>query len=197
MHRRALLAALDLYERSEPGEAATVGRVRALVLSRPDCFERSCRPGHVTASCWILSHDRCRFLLTHHRKLGRWLQLGGHSDGESDALAAALREAREESGLREFALIEPAASAAGVSVPIDIDVHPIPAHGGESAHEHHDLRFLLVAAPGQELVRSDESTDLAWFGQDELSVLGADESLLRLARKAAALRTATALPLGR
>ena len=197
MHRRALLDALGGYLRLHPDEAATVARVRALVEARPDCFERSCLPGHVTASCWILAHDRSRCLLTHHRKLGRWLQLGGHVDGEHDALAAALREAREESGLREFALIEPAPRVAGVSLPLDVDVHTIPARGGEPEHEHHDLRFLLVAAPGQALVRSDESTDLAWFAPEQLAGLGGDESVLRLARKAAALRTAAATPLGR
>ncbi len=176
-----------------------VGRVRGLVVSHEECFERTCLPGHVTASTWILSHDRRRFLLTRHRKLGRWLQLGGHADGDGDVLRVALREAREESGMQSFSLIDPEAGSSGPGrlppVPIDVDVHRIPARPGEPEHEHHDIRFLLVAGPDQPLVMSEESSDLAWFPFESLGDVGADESLLRLGRKAALLRDGTAFPL--
>lgn len=173
-----------------------MARVRVLVESHPECFERSCLPGHLTASAWILSHDRSAFLLTHHRKLDRWLQLGGHADGEIDMLAVALREAREESGMERFGVVTPAwaetdPEAAGL--PIDIDVHGIPARPGEPAHEHHDVRFVLVAEPGQRLRISDESNDLAWHALDRVAGVGGDESLLRLARKAHAALDAPAL----
>lgn len=210
MHRRPLLEVLERYEKVHPDEAPMVGRMRTLVAGRSDCFDRQCLPGHVTASCWILSHDRRRFLLTHHRKLDRWLQLGGHADGDGDALRVALREAREESGMQTFGLIDPHARdgappwagqqavepSGAMPVPIDVDVHHIPARKSEPAHEHHDVRFMLVAAPGQPLVISDESSDLAWFPLAALGEVGADESLLRLGRKAAALRDAPAHPLG-
>ena len=89
--------------------AAVSGRGRraerfGVRAGHPDCFERSCVPGHVTGSAWLVSHDRSRFLLTHHRKLGRWLQLGGHSDGDPDTAQVALREAREESGIAALTL---------------------------------------------------------------------------------------------
>lgn len=188
MSREQLLSTLDRYQRFYPDEADCVARVRALVEGRADCFERTCLPGHLTASCWILDHERERFLLTHHRKLGRWLQLGGHADGDSDLLQVALREAREESGMQRFARIDPPASGGSPPLPVDIDVHAIPARRGEPAHEHHDLRFIFVADPGQPLVISDESSDLAWFELEAISEVGGDESLLRLARKATALR---------
>jgi 8-oxo-dGTP pyrophosphatase MutT (NUDIX family) len=193
MHRKPLLDLLDRYLLRTPGEAMMVGRVRGLVTSRHDCFERTCQPGHVTASCWILSHDRSHFLLTHHRKLRRWLQLGGHADGDGSVLQVALREAREESGMRDFSLIDPGGAQRedlASCLPIDIDVHGIPARPGEPAHEHHDVRFVLVAGAEQPLVISDESSGLAWFPLDELASLDADESLLRLARKAIELRHA-------
>ncbi len=182
MHRRSLLDLMEVYASSHPEEGDSVGRIRQLVESREDCFQRSCLPGHITASSWILSPDRSHFLLTHHRKLGRWLQLGGHADGECDVRLVALCEAREESGMADFSI--PQRDAQGLAIPIDVDVHSIPGRPGEPEHEHHDIRFLLLAGANQDLCISDESNDLRWFTYDQLDSLEADESLLRLARKA-------------
>ena len=189
MHRRALLSLLDRYEILHSDESECVCRIRALVEQQTDCFERDCLPGHITASVCIVSSDRSRCLLTHHRKLDRWQQLGGHADGDSNVMRVAEREAREESGLHDFTWICGSGSwlEGDEPLPLDIDVHQIPARKGEVEHEHHDIRFLLIAEPGQEIQISDESNDLAWFLFDELPGLGADESLLRLARKAQAL----------
>ncbi len=181
MHRRPLLQLLDHYDAAHPDERAVTARVRALVDAEPRCFERDCfTPGHITASCWIVDPAGARALLTHHRKLGRWLQLGGHADGDADVFAVALREAREESGMERF---EPVPALDEHRL-LDLDVHVIPARGGEPAHEHHDLRFLLRAGPDQPLVQSDESTDLRWFTTAGLTELDLDESVLRLRRKA-------------
>ncbi len=186
MHRRPLLRLLDRYRSLHPpGETAALDRICALVSQRPDCFERSCLPAHVTASAWIASHDRKRFLLTHHRKLDRWLQLGGHADGDPDVMGVALREAQEESGMRDFSWLSH--NGAEGPVPLDIDVHAIPACRDEPAHEHHDVRFLLVAAAGQALQISAESSDLVWFELAQLEQVASDESLLRLGRKARSL----------
>ena len=180
MHREPLLRQLQTYLDRHPGERACVERIRELVLSRPDCFDRTCLPGHITGSALILSADHRYVLLTHHRKLGRWLQLGGHADGQTDVLQVALREAQEESGLTGFRVL----STTGASVPFDVDVHLIPARGSEPEHWHHDLRFLFVAATGQELQISDESHDLRWIERDRLLEFAGDESVLRLERKA-------------
>jgi len=180
VHRKPLLDALARYAALHADEAACAERLAAFVRAHPDCFERSCVPGHVTGSAWILSPDRSHFLLTHHRKLGRWLQLGGHADGDPDPAAVALREAREESGLAELAFLWPTAPG----VPFDLDIHEIPARGSEPAHLHHDVRYLLVAAPGQSLAVSDESHDLRWFPCDGASQVCAEPSLVRMAEKA-------------
>ena len=186
MHRKPLLGILERYGVVHPGESVCVGQVRSLVESQPDCFERSCLPGHVTASAWILSPDRTKVLLTRHRKLNRWLQLGGHADGDNDVLRVALREAREESGMTEFGVISGAPSPApgDAILPLDVDVHRIPARGDEPEHAHHDIRYLLVAREGQSLAISDESIDLGWFEPAALEPLSPDESLRRLGRKA-------------
>jgi 8-oxo-dGTP pyrophosphatase MutT (NUDIX family) len=186
MHRRPLIDMLDRYRRVFPAEAEAVERIVSLVESHADCFERTCRPGHITGAAWIVTSDRRRSLLAHHRKLDRWLQLGGHADGQPDVEQVALREAREESGMSRFDIVE----IDGALVPLDVDVHDIPARYDadgrliEDAHQHHDIRFLLIAHAGQPIRTSDESHDVAWFTPDEIQQLTAEESVLRMLRKA-------------
>jgi 8-oxo-dGTP pyrophosphatase MutT (NUDIX family) len=186
MHRRPLLDMLSAYRQIYPVEADVVDRMCELVQIHANCFDRTCRPGHITGAAWILSADRRRALLTHHRKLDRWLQLGGHADGQWQVEQVALREAREESGMKAFDFIP----IAGALLPFDLDIHDIPARYDaagqmiEDAHEHHDVRFLLIAQPGQLIQVSDESHDVAWFTADEVLDLTTDESVLRMLRKA-------------
>ncbi|RIK77216.1 MAG: hypothetical protein DCC67_12920 [Planctomycetota bacterium] len=184
MHRRPLLEMLDRYAQRYPAERAVAARIRLLVAGHADCFERSCRPGHITASAWVTTPACDRFLLVHHRKLGRWLQPGGHADGQTDVAAVALREAIEESGIAGLR------HARKRPTPLDLDVHVIPARYDaagrliEDEHEHHDVRFL-VWADGDAVPRtSDESHDVRWFTADELPAINDEESLLRLWRKA-------------
>jgi 8-oxo-dGTP pyrophosphatase MutT (NUDIX family) len=191
VHRKPLLDALERYRALHPEEAECAARLADFVRAHEDCFLRSCLPGHVTASAWILSHDRERFLLTHHAKLDRWLQLGGHADGDADTAAVALREAREESGMSAFELVWPAQPG----VPFDLDIHEIPARGAEPAHLHHDVRYLLVAAPGQELRVSAESHELAWFERARAAAVLDEPSQLRMACKAERwLQATTSVP---
>jgi hypothetical protein len=180
VHRRGLLDLLSCYLERHPEEAGRVARFREFVERRADCFERSCVEGHITGSAWILSPDGRRVLLTHHRKLGRWLQLGGHADGVPDAHEVALCEAREESGMQQFETLPTGADP----VPLDLDVHRIPARPGEPAHLHYDVRFLLRALPGQRLRRSPESLDLGWFERTRLEEITREESQLRMERHA-------------
>jgi 8-oxo-dGTP pyrophosphatase MutT (NUDIX family) len=180
MHRTPLLQLLERYLERIPEDHVRADHVRQFVRGNPACFERANAEGHVTGSAWIVSSDRSRYLLTHHRKLGRWLQLGGHADGDPDPLSVALREAREESGMRDFEPLAPAPEL----IPLDVDVHRIPATPRERAHLHYDVRFLLIAAPGQELTRSDESLDLRWFPLASDAALGGEASLLRMAQRA-------------
>jgi 8-oxo-dGTP pyrophosphatase MutT (NUDIX family) len=183
MSREALLRIFDLYAERHPEERAVARAFRALVGATPRCFERDCLPGHVTGSAWIVSPDGASVLLTHHRKLGRWLQLGGHADGEEDPLRVTLREAREESGMQRFEVI----FEDETRLPLDLDVHEIPVRGEDPAHLHYDVRYLLRAGPNQPLLRSDESHDLCWAPRAELRRFTDEESQLRMERKARAL----------
>lgn len=172
-----LLAALADYGRRWPGERATIVLFTELAAAHADAvaYRRDQFPGHFTGSAWLVSRDGERVLLTHHRKLGRWLQPGGHADGDSDLARVALREAEEESGLSGL-LVEPAL--------FDLDRHAIPARGDEPEHWHYDVRFVLRATAGEDFVVSAESHDLAWRRIDELAGdPHADASVRRMARK--------------
>jgi 8-oxo-dGTP pyrophosphatase MutT (NUDIX family) len=180
MHRRPLLQLLETYDRHWPEDHTVTEQFKGFVRSSPSCCERTFAPGHITASAWIVDAEGRRALLLHHRKLNKWLQCGGHVDGESRVELAALREAREESGLTRFQFH----LRSGALIPLDLDIHPIPARGSEPEHLHYDVRFLLMAVPGQEISCSEESNDLAWFGAEELPCVTSEESVLRLARRA-------------
>jgi 8-oxo-dGTP pyrophosphatase MutT (NUDIX family) len=173
--RESLLDELRNYVPADGREAAMRDRLVAFVGAHPDAFERALAIGHVTASAWIVDPTRTRALLLHHRKLGKWLQPGGHVDGDPDVRAVALREAGEECGLRSLRF-------AATRI-YDVDVHAIPARPGEPAHDHYDVRFALEADPAEPLVLNSESKDAAWIALDALSSYGVDESVLRLARK--------------
>lgn len=173
-----LIDELRTYVAFDAREAAMRDRTIAFLESQPDAFERTLAVGHITASAWIVDPTRTRALLVHHRKLGRWLQPGGHVDGERDVRRAALREAREECGLRSLRFAREHI--------YDVDVHAIPARRNEPAHEHYDVRFVLEADPGEPLVGNAESHAVAWVRLHQLARYGADESVLRLARKTTA-----------
>jgi len=154
--------------------------ILALVTSEPACFARATyTPGHVTGSAFVVCRLTGKVLLHHHRRLGRWLQMGGHDEGESDPAATALREAREESGLLDLTFLSPAI--------LDVDVHAIPAARGEPPHLHHDVRYALVTER-PELIRRDEaeSLDLAWFelqaAATAMGESGARRALARIAQ---------------
>ena len=182
MDRADLLQLLRRYRVRHPEEIAAIDRIRKLLTDFERCFDRDCFPGHITSSAWIISRETGAVLLTHHFKLGRWLQLGGHTDGETDVLASARREAEEESGLTDFVAIP----RTGPPEILDVDIHEIPAHRREPAHQHHDIRFLFEVSDAQTIRRqAAESNEVRWFSAPGVETRFDEESLARMARKAA------------
>ena len=182
MHRAAVLALLRTHAAQplEPHEAAMTAATVRFVEEHADCLLRACAPGHLTGSAWIVDPQRTHTLLTHHLKLEKWLQLGGHADGDGDLLAVALREAREESGLTQVLAIRREI--------FDVDRHWIPPRKADAGHYHYDLRFLLEADPREPLAISSESKDLAWVELGRVSALNPEESMARMVRKTVGAR---------
>jgi 8-oxo-dGTP pyrophosphatase MutT (NUDIX family) len=170
---REQLAGLDLSKR--PEEEPMRVRMLALLDGTPDCFLRTSFPGHFTGSALVVNADGSRVLLHHHRKLDKWLQFGGHCDGDEDVLRVAQREALEESGIAGLIV----ASAR----PFDLDIHEIPARGAEPAHDHYDIRYMLIAPEGAAHAGSEESHELRWFTAAEAEALPIDASLRRMIAK--------------
>jgi len=154
-------------------QARTRVEMLSFLMDHPDALERSCLEGHFTASGLVIRAEGEAGLLTLHRKLNRWLQVGGHCDGDGNLAAVALREATEESGIQDLE-VDPR--------PVDLDIHRIPARPGEPEHWHLDARFLLYAPPQAELVRSEESVELSWFEEEDQRRIDTDESVRRLFR---------------
>lgn len=175
MHREAVLQLLEQHDPFDAHEEKARERIVAFVRQYRDCFERHLAVGHITASAWVLNPKGTHVLLTHHRKLDKWLQLGGHADGDPDVLRVAVREAQEESGIDD---IEPIHEAI-----FDVDVHPIPARGRTPEHLHYDIRFLLRVTRDVPFQVSDESHELAWVTPEGISKLDTDSSVRRMARK--------------
>ena len=173
--QQQLLASLMAYRADDAEQRTAQTLFTGFARSHPDCCQRTHPPGHFTGSAWLVSKDGARVLLTHHRKLDRWLQLGGHADGDADLARVALREAEEESGL------------AGLRVEggiFDLDCHAIPARGSDPAHLHWDVRYVVRAGVDERYAVGAESLDLAWrpiaaIAADE----AADASLRRMACK--------------
>lgn len=173
---------LDLLDEAPPADAdaQAVERraddaVQHALSARAYAFTRDRLAGHFTGSAWLVDRAGGRVLLTHHRKLGRWLQLGGHADGDVELAQVALREAQEESGLTGLS-VEPDL--------FDIDRHWIPERREVPGHWHYDLRYVVRASDNEDYVVSEESLELAWREISELlDDRGSDESMRRMAGK--------------
>lgn len=181
MHRNDLIHQLESYRDRWAQETETCDRFLAFVRGHADCFERSLLEGHVTGSAWLVNGASTHVLLTHHRKLEQWFQLGGHADGESDVARVAMTEAVEESGLADLAFV--------ADDVFDIDIHPIPERKGVPEHFHYDVRFAIQATRGEAFVVSEESLDLAWVAIDRLADYTSEASMLRMAKKWRSNRT--------
>lgn len=170
-----LHALLRAYQSPEASERAARDRFLALLDTEPRCFWRDAFPAHFTASCWLVSADGERALLMHHRKLDRWLQPGGHADGDADLPQVALREAHEETGLDALS-VQPDL--------FDLDAHVIPARGAEPEHWHFDVRFVVRATGSEQFQANGESRAMAWRAVSSLAEdAGLDPSIRRMAQR--------------
>jgi len=172
--RQSAIALLREWKAPNRGQDSLRHAVLAFLDARDDGCLRECEPGHVTASALVLDDSRGQVLLTLHPRLGRWVQLGGHCEpDDEDIVAAALREATEESGV-DGLHIDPDLVA--------IHVHALTCSLGVPTR-HLDLQFLAHAPDGAQIAVSDESVDLRWWPVNSLPA-GSDEALAYLVDRA-------------
>jgi 8-oxo-dGTP pyrophosphatase MutT (NUDIX family) len=179
VNRDELLRALSTYAPADVSEAESLDWMRRFLKAPVDPFARENPEGHVTASAIVARPDGSEFLLLYHRKLGRWLQPGGHAEySDASAFDAALREACEETGISDFATpLE--------RTILDVDVHAIPARGKDAAHHHFDVRFLLTTTSQVDRGAAEDSErPMKWRRYEDAAAAGADASLMRALEKA-------------
>lgn len=175
MLRQPLLHLLRSYSVKFPAEASTANQFVSFVEENENCFERSLLKGHVTASGWVLNHNGSAVLLIHHLKLDKWLQPGGHCDGDADTLHVAVKECIEETGLET----QP------VTMEIfDLDIHEIPQRKDIPAHLHYDVRYLLRANSNAQIAASEtETNDVLWVPLNEVANYTTEDSVMRMLAK--------------
>ena len=184
MKRQKLLKLLDTYQAKDHQQALYKNKITSFVNGNSHCFDSHHPPaqgkepqeeiGHITGSAWVLSPDKKAILLTHHKKLNKWLQLGGHSDGESDVIRTAMREAQEESGIQEIQTLSHDI--------FDVDIHIFPKKKNIAAHLHYDIRFCFQAK-SFDFIISEESHNLKWIPLKEITKNHFEESIVRMALK--------------
>lgn len=174
MNRAILIEVLKSY-RSTFEEEINFKTQFLDLLKDNDCFLRSRLNGHMTASCWVTDQTKKNVLLLHHKKLNRWLQPGGHSDGDEDLINVASKELEEETGLMHYSC----------STDIfDIDIHQIPRKKDIPAHLHYDIRFSYIADKPDEFKKNHESIDLKWVNLEDVHDLCNNEkSIMRMVNK--------------
>ena len=160
MDRKLLIETLRKYNSAFPEEMMFVPRFLSLLSNFDQCYSRALTTGHMTASAWIINKDGSKALLVHHKKLNRWLQPGGHADGNEDLLQVSMKEAVEETGLKSLIMENEDI--------FDVDIHLIPTHGSVRAHFHYDIRFLIFADGDEAPVVSDESHEIRWISMKKI-----------------------------
>ncbi len=172
-------------------QAALVTQFEELAAEGEKSLTRSHLHAHFTGSVLVANPSLDAVLLTHHAKLGLWLQLGGHADGDVDLAAVALREGQEESGIKEirfFPLADIFDSESATQTIFDLDIHKIPARQTEPEHRHYDVRYLALTESERPLTLTPESNELRWIPLSDAYGLTAEPSMHRQFDKLAWVR---------
>jgi 8-oxo-dGTP pyrophosphatase MutT (NUDIX family) len=170
--RAAVVAARPGPEQHESNRA----RILAFIDEHPDALHRSCLEGHLTGSAVVIDPSTRQVLLLLHAKVRRWLQPGGHADGDGNLARVALREAEEETGIEGLRVLTPA---------VDLDVHVFHnATATEPDHLHLDVRHLVVAPAGAVAVTNHESIAAQWLPLERLGDAAVDAGTVRMVERA-------------
>jgi 8-oxo-dGTP pyrophosphatase MutT (NUDIX family) len=174
MHRKSILALLNKYETTFTEEETFRKETILFIENEPQCFERSLLKGHITGSAMVVNEVFTKTALVLHAKLGKWLQPGGHADGDANIMEVALKEAFEETGLKQLKVLPEI---------LDIDIHTIPERKGVPEHLHYDIRFAIIANDLEPFLISDESADIQWISLENVANFNSEKSIERMVTK--------------
>ena len=173
MSFQALQEELKHYLSKNPSEKVNVDKMLKFLQEGENCFNRSNVDCHFTGSAWIVDNTHQWILMTHHKKLNKWLQLGGHADENENLLEVAYNEPVEESGLDGFSVVSDKI--------FDLDIHRIPQYKDIPPHYHYDIRYIFTSKMNQDIVVvSEESKDVAWISKDDVLNKNDEQSIKRM-----------------
>ena len=173
MSLQTLQDELKFYLDNNPSENSNVKKMLKFLREEKNCFSRSNLKGHFTGSAWIIDDTHKWVLMTHHKKLNKWLQLGGHADENENLLEVAYTEAVEESGLQHFTVISDKI--------FDLDIHQIPPYKNIPPHYHYDIRYIFKAKMDPDtIIVSRESKDVSWLSKKDVLKKNSEESIERM-----------------
>lgn len=175
MNKREIIEQIEAYSPDDLDEIKYKEDLLTFINSHDILLGKGNPDGHITASAWVINEDRTKALMTWHRKLDRWLQLGGHTEVNESLIQSAIREVEEESSLRNIRLVSKEI--------FDIDIHKIPNNPKDKAHYHYDVRFLIQGSEDEPLLISEESKDLAWIPLEEMHTYNNNRSVIRMVEK--------------
>lgn len=175
----AIIQSLKKYKAGSAIETEFQKKCIALANEGSISLNRMRLDGHFTASAWVVNKAVTHCLLLHHHKLGKWLQPGGHADGEADLLKVASKELAEETGIKSTTLLKQ-----GI---FDIDIHTIPARKDVPQHLHYDIRYIFVADGNLPIQRNHESNEVKWISFYEADALCQNDSISRMIKKSVRL----------
>ena len=164
---------LNQYLALYPNENKKTNKMIHLLKTDSNCFENNNWNGHFTGSAWVIDKTHQWVLMTHHRKLNLWLQLGGHADGNTNLLDVAINEIKEESGLTQLNIVSHRI--------FDLDIHLIPQYKDIPPHYHYDIRYIFTSKMDPDIVVvSEESKDVAWISKNDVLKKNDERSIERM-----------------
>ena len=169
-----ILKIIKTYRPINPAQKEIQDKFILFIENNPDCLLRSNLKGHLTASAFVMDLKTQQVLLIHHKKLDKWLQPGGHCDGDADLLRVAIKEVFEETGLK--------IQANGQSIK-GLDIHIIPEYKGIPEHKHYDVRYIFESDSSLPLIQNHETTGIQWINLEDLKDFINDETVLLMLDK--------------
>ena len=164
MDRQELISKIKKYQPFNEQEEMDKALILNWIETQENAFSRENTVAHMTASAWVVNKERSKVLMVYHNIYNSWSWLGGHADGETDLLAVAVREVKEEAGITN---VRPVSDEIFSLESLTVDGH-VKKGRYVSSHLHLNVTYLLEADSEEAVsVKADENSGVAWFTPGE------------------------------